>query len=100
MRNWLGSACMVTLGLTLAAISAGGQTRPYRAPRTADGKPNFNGTWQALNEAQWDLEAHAAAPSPVVEPGAAHAVAGRLSIIDGGTIPYTPVAPEQQTPHY
>ena len=51
MRNCLGSAFIVTLGLTLAAISAGGQTRAYRAPRTADGKPNFNGIWQALNEA-------------------------------------------------
>ena len=83
---------MVTLGLTLAAISAGGQTRTYRAPRTADGKPNFNGTWQALNEAYWDVEAHGAAPSPVLELGAAHAVAGGLSIIDGGTIPYRPEA--------
>src|SRR5438034_1072919 len=100
MRNWLGSAYMVTLGLTLAAISAGGQTRTYRAPRTADGKPNFNGTWQALNEAQWDLEAHAAAPSPVVELGAAHAVAGGLSIIDGGTIPYTTAALKKKQENY
>ena len=100
MRNWLGSACMVTLGLTLAAISAGGQTRTYRAPRTANGKPNFNGTWQALNEAQWDLEAHAAAPSPVVELGAAHAVAGGLSIIEGGTIPYKPLALAKKQENY
>src|SRR5436853_7714003 len=100
MRNCVGSAFMVTLGLTFAAISAGGQTRTYRAPRTADGKPNFNGTWQALNEAQWDLEAHAAAPSPVVELGAAHAVAGGLSIIDGGTIPYTPAALKKKQENY
>src|SRR5439155_17733990 len=100
MRNGLGSAFMVTLGLTFAAISAGGQTRTSRAPRTADGKPNFNGIWQALNEAHWDLEAHAAAPSPVVELGAAHAAAGGLSIIDGGTIPYTPAALKKKQDNY
>ena len=92
MRNWLSCALTVSLGLTLAVFPAGGQTRTYRAPRTADGKPNFNGIWQALNEAYWDIEAHAAAPGPVLELGAAHAVAGGLSIIDGGTIPYQPLA--------
>ena len=87
MRNWLRSALTVSLALTLV-IAAGAQTRMFRAPRTADGKPNFNGIWQALTEAYWDVEAHAAAPSPVIELGAAHAVAGGLSIVDGGAIPY------------
>jgi hypothetical protein len=100
MRNWLRSAFIVSLGLTLAVISAGGQTRTYRAPRTADGKPNFNGIWQALNEAHWDIEAHAAAPSPVLELGAAHAVAGGLSIIEGGTIPYKPDALAKKQENY
>src|SRR2546427_3134556 len=100
MRNWLRSALTVSLGLTLAVIPAGGQTRTYRAPRTADGKPSFNGIWQALNEAYWDIEAHAAAPSPVLELGAAHAVAGGLSIIDGGTIPYKPLALAKKQENY
>jgi hypothetical protein len=100
MRTWLRRALTVSLGLTLAVIPAGGQTRTYRAPRAADGKPNFNGIWQALNEAYWDVEAHAAAPSPVLELGAAHAVAGGLSIIDGGTIPYKPVALSKKQENY
>jgi hypothetical protein len=100
MRNRLGRAFIVTVGVMVAAISAGGQSRAYRAPRTADGKPNFNGIWQALNEAHWDLEAHAAAASPVLELGAAHAVAGGLSIIEGGTIPYTPAALKKKQEHY
>ena len=100
MRKWLMRALSVTLGLTLAVITAAGQTRTYRAPRTADGKPNFNGIWQAVNEAYWDVEAHAAAPSPVLELGAAHAVAGGLSIIDGATIPYKPVALAKKQENY
>ena len=92
MRNGLRIALATSLALTFAVMTAGNQTRTYRAPRAADGKPNFNGIWQAVNEAYWDIEAHAAAPSPVLELGAAHAVAGGLSIIDGGTIPYKPEA--------
>src|SRR5262247_1525236 len=92
MRTWFRSAWMASVGLTLLVIPAGGQTQAYRAPRTADGKPNFNGIWQAINEAYWDIEAHAAAAGQVVELGASHAVAGGLSIIDGLTIPYKPEA--------
>ena len=100
MRKWLRCAVTASLGLTLAVIPAGGQTRTYRAPRTADGKPNFNGIWQALNEAYWDIEAHAAAASPVLELGAAHAVAGGLSIIDGGSLPYKPLALAKKQENY
>jgi len=91
---------MASVGLTLLVIPAGGQTQAYRAPRTADGKPNFNGIWQALNEAHWDVEAHAAGPSPVPDLGASHAVAGGLSIVDGGTIPYKPEALAKKQENY
>jgi hypothetical protein len=100
MRNRLGCAFIVTVGLMVAAISAGGQSRTYRAARTADSKPNFNGIWQALTEAYWDVEAHAAAPGPVIELGAAHAVAGGLSIVDGGMIPYKPDALAKKQQNY
>ena len=40
----------------LAAASASGQSGAARAPRTGDGRPNLNGIWQAMNEANYDLE--------------------------------------------
>ena len=89
MRKWLA---LTGVAVTLTVLHAAGQTPAYRAPRTADGKPNFNGIWQAVTEAYWDIEAHAAAPSPVLELGASHAVAGGLGIVEGGTIPYKPEA--------
>ena len=67
MRNFvLGIAGAVTM-LTLAMMPAAGQT--YRAPRAPDGHPDLNGIWQAINTAEWDLEAHAAQQSLVVEAG-------------------------------
>ena len=94
-----------TAFLTAAAVSSvfwftekptagqAGQARaPYRAPRTADGKPNLNGMWQALNTAHWDLVDHAARPSPVVALGALGAIPGGLGVVEGGEIPYKPEA--------
>jgi hypothetical protein len=93
------SALTATLGLMLAVAAVAGQTRTYRAPRAADGKPNLNGIWQALNEAHWDVEPHAAAPSPVLDLGAAHAAAGGLGIVEG-PIPYKPDALAKKRENY
>jgi hypothetical protein len=65
---------------------------PTRPSRTADGKPNLNGIWQALNEANWDIEAHTAAPGPVTALGGAYAVPPGLGVIEGEAIPYQPAA--------
>jgi hypothetical protein len=64
----------------------------YRAPRTPDGKPNLNGIWQAINTANWDVEPHSAAPSPVRDLGATGAIPGGIGVVEGGSIPYLPEA--------
>jgi len=83
---WLGAT--VTLGEVEGQRLAG-----YRAPRTADGKPNLNGIWQAMNTANWDIEAHGAQMAPYPElVGSYLAQPGGLSVVESGTIPYKPEA--------
>src|SRR3954463_13708417 len=74
------------------APTAAGQPPAYRAPRTGDGKPNLNGIWQALNEANWDLEPHAASQGPVSALGAQFSVPAGTGVVEGGAIPYKPEA--------
>jgi hypothetical protein len=89
---------MATLGVVagtalLCAVFPGrGWSQTYTPPRTAAGQPDLNGFWQALNTAHWDLEAHEAAPGPVLQLGAAYAVAPGQGVVKDGPIPYRPEA--------
>jgi hypothetical protein len=83
----------------LIATLVRAQTPSYRAPRTADGKPNLNGIWQALNTAYWDIEAHPAAPGPVQALGASGAIPGGLGIVEG-ELPYKPEALQKKQANY
>jgi hypothetical protein len=65
---------------------------PYRAPRTADGKPNLSGIWQALNSADWDIEDHPARQGAVIALGASFSVPPGMGVVEGGKIPYRPEA--------
>jgi hypothetical protein len=82
------------------------QNQAYRASRAADGHPDLNGIWQALNTANYDLEAHAARHALALRPGphgpvpakevmylgAIGAVPGGTGVVEGGEIPYKPEA--------
>ena len=46
-----------------------GRPPAYRAPEVADGKPDLNGIWQALNTANYDIQMHMARPAMAVRPG-------------------------------
>jgi hypothetical protein len=92
--------------LAIVPMPIPGQTPTYRAPRADGGKPDLNGIWQALNEANYDLEGHAARPAmalrpgpygpvpaaPVVALGAVGSVPPSVGVVEGGEIPYKPEA--------
>src|SRR3989449_8709447 len=115
MRRW-STGSMIAVALAAAALTAvisvsmtrsAGQASPPTA-RTAEGKPNFSGIWQANNEAHWDLQAHEARAGAVTQPGvypaydfasvpaapvlalgAAAGVPGSLGVVGGdGEIPF------------
>src|SRR5207249_9954283 len=86
-RN-LTIAAILGAGLLFAVMPIAGQQQAavYRAPRTADGKPNLNAIWQARNEASWDTEGHAARLGRVTARGAEDATPPGLGIVEGGAI--------------
>jgi len=93
-----------------AATPTAGQAPAARIPRTAAGKPDLNGIWQALNTANYDLEAHTARPALAMRPGpvvpvpakevvalgAVGSVPSGIGVVLGGAIPYQPAALEKR----
>ena len=103
MRVQLVGALIVAAALLpVAGVPAQtpAQAPAYRAPRTKDGKPNLNGIWQAVNEANWDLEGHAAAPGPFWQLGAEFSIPPGLGVVDGGKIPYRPEALQKKKANF
>ena len=96
------SALVCLVLITTLALSA---QSVYRPPRIA-GKPDLNGIWQALNEANYDLQPHNARPAmavrqgpygpvpaaPVLALGAVGSVPPSLGVVEGSEIPYQPDA--------
>src|SRR5215212_5017849 len=68
---------LLTIGL-FAELSVSAQ----QIPRAPDGKPNFQGIWQAQSRAAYGLEDHAAK----------NGMPGGRSVVDTGEIPYQPAA--------
>jgi hypothetical protein len=69
-------AALACLPATTAAAQSG------QIPRTADGKPDLSGIWQAVTTANWNLQAHAAEKD----------VPAGLGVVEGDEIPYQPWA--------
>jgi hypothetical protein len=98
----------VVATVAAAAFAAGslapltGQTRTGGIPRL-NGKPDLNGLWQAINSANWDIQAHTAKaalqmrPGPIVPIpakevvafGAVGSVPSGAGVVEGDEIPYT-----------
>jgi hypothetical protein len=90
----------------------------YRVTRTADGAPDLNGIWQALNTANFDIQGHPARPAMAIIPasprtdapglvratpvdlpapavralGAVGGVPAGSGVVEGDEIPYQPWA--------
>lgn len=61
-------------------------------PRTANGRPDLSGVWQAVNTAHWNLEPHVADYPVLLELGAQLAVPPGQGVVEGGKLPYRPEA--------
>ena len=89
LRRLLGTMAIAAVPM-MTAVS--GQSPTGGVPRTADGKPNLTGIWQAMNTANWDLQAHEARMGPVVSLAAAFSVPPGAGVVEGNEIPYLPDA--------
>ena len=99
-NHWICTFATVA-GLVLATdttdtqaqtASAKGPALPERPARVA-GRPNFNGIWQAVNTAYWNLESHSAEDlKEFWQLGAIAAIPAGQSVVREGTIPYRPEA--------
>ena len=91
-RTFLTAILAVAAAFLAFAVPAAGQAPGYRAPRLkGTEQPDLNGLWQALNEANWDIQAHAAQPGPP-QFGALFAEPAGPGIVEGNEIPYQPWA--------
>ena len=93
-RRWTRWICAITTAsaIPLLVCETGAQAQSDRPARIA-GRPNFNGIWQALNTAYWNLESHSAEDLKAFwQLGAIAAIPAGPSVVRGGTIPYRPEA--------
>ena len=91
MRRCLDVASSAAV-VSMLAVTAAAQAPTYKAARLAGtDRPNLHGLWQALTEANWDIQAHAAQPGPP-QFGALYAEPAGPGIVEGNEIPYQPWA--------
>src|SRR5437879_4376285 len=102
---WITIQKVIT-AVAAGAVLAAAQTPAYRAPRAAGGRPDLNGIWQALNEANYDIQAHVARPAmalragpygpvpaaAVLALGAVGSVPPGIGVVESDEIPYQPAA--------
>jgi hypothetical protein len=92
--------------IAVLALPVAGQAPELAVSRLANGKPDLNGVWQALNEANFDIQMHVARPAmalragpygpvpatAVVALGAVGAVPPGVGVVEGDEVPYLPDA--------
>ena len=92
----LVAIAVVAIALRTAPPTVG-QAPAVEVPRMADGTPDLNGIWQALNTANNDILDHPASPGPLPHLlGAIGAVPAGHGIVEGNELPYQPWALKQK----
>ena len=88
-----GLAAIVVLSVTTAPVMAQALAAKASADmphKLADGKPDLNGIWEAMNTASWDIQDHNGQWG--VPPG--------LGVVEGNEIPYQPWALEKKKQNF
>src|SRR5580693_8399116 len=83
----------IAAAATILFAGSAMQAQQLDRPATISGHPNFNGIWQALNTAYWNLEGHSVEGfgKDFWQLGAIAVIpAGKSVLRGGGTIPYLP----------
>ena len=107
MDNWVlngkptvpGTVLLIACVL-LAAPPSAAQTARDVIARTAGGKPDLSGIWQAVGTAHWDLQDHGPQPPALYQLGAVGAVPGGRGVVQGDAIPYQPWAAEKKQANF
>jgi len=86
MRIRLIGIVVSVLAIAAFATPVAGQA----LPRTADGKPDLSGIWQAVNTANWNVLSHQAEKD----------VPAGLGVVEGDEIPYQPWAAAKQKENF
>jgi hypothetical protein len=86
----LATITAIALSTALIGAAQGTSASQPPLPRTADGKPDLQGIWQASSSAGADLQDHAAS---------LNMLAGR-SVVAGGVIPYQPWAATKKAENF
>jgi hypothetical protein len=95
MRNRFIGAAAVAAAMMLSVIAAQAQqSQQADRPARVSGHPNFNGIWQAMNTAYWNLEGHSVEgyPKEFWQLGAIGTIPAGKSVVKEGLIPYLPDA--------
>ena len=90
----VAAAALLLAGASDAALAKAAPKAATAGTAQLGGHPDFNGVWQVLNTADWDLEPHSAQTSAAGERvlGALAAEPAGLGVVEGGTLPYKPEA--------
>ena len=90
-NRWIQGLMWAAIVLTFSAAGAQAQQAGAKGPATPErparinGRPNFNGIWQALNTANWNLEDHSAEGlKDIWQLGAIAAIPAGQSVVRAG----------------